>query len=76
MSFDIFKHPDVRHALQLRKEGKYKEALVFLDKACNEGDGEAWYIKGYFYESGGCGLRQNYPKSRYCWDMSIKGQRD
>lgn len=66
MNFEVFKNANVRHALELRKQGKYKEAISFLDKACDEGDGEAWYIKGYFYELGGCGLRQDLHKASVC----------
>jgi tetratricopeptide (TPR) repeat protein len=48
------KSPHLQKALLLRKAGKFKEALEFLNYACDIGqDGEAFYFKADAYVTGG-----------------------
>lgn len=59
----------LRKAFDLRRNGKYPEALAQLELACDE-DGLAWYVKGEAYYEGGWGLYHNSDNARKCFKKS------
>jgi len=58
-------------ALSLRKEGN-PEALKYLEKACDDGDGYALYFKAKAHETGGFFLEKNWQLVESCYVASAK----
>lgn len=52
--------------IQLHKEGKYKEAVKWIEKAANQGNDKAQHSLGYFYEIGE-GIEQSYKEAFKCY---------
>ena len=44
--FDLFTNLHVRNYFELKRSGEYKKALAELQIACDQGDGQAFYIMG------------------------------
>lgn len=62
------KSPYLQKALLLRKAGRFKEALEFLNYACDiEQDGEALYFKADAYVTGGFYLESDRDLARECF---------
>lgn len=57
--FDWFQNADLRRALELRRDGKYKEGLEVLKMASRSGCGQACYFLGEAYDIGGWSLKPN-----------------
>lgn len=53
------KNTNTRVALELRAKGDFKQGLVYLKKACSEGDGEALFLVMIAFKYGGWGLHQD-----------------
>jgi hypothetical protein len=44
--FELFTNPHVRNYFELKRSDQYKKALAELQIACDQGDGQAFYIMG------------------------------
>lgn len=57
-----FKNINLQVALELRKQGRLKEARGYLDKACDEEDGDALFFKAHMLMVGvgGWGVTKNF----------------
>jgi tetratricopeptide (TPR) repeat protein len=68
-----FKNQNLQIALELRKQGRLKEARAYLDKACDDDDGESLFFKGEMMSKGGwgCGGDGSYTSWKY-YDRSAK----
>lgn len=64
-----FENPNLQKALQLRKEGN-PESLLWLNKACEEGDGKALFFKGDALEYGGFFLEQDEEEAQVFYELS------
>lgn len=66
---EFVENENLRKALLLRKEGN-PEALTYLNRACDEGDGKAWYFKGRAYQQSGFFLESDFEQASICFRKS------